>query len=142
MTIEDEYNRDYSFEPEFIKRKDSLEMHRSRLERTRKHNKMFKRKLQCENVVAQQESFEELVTALSAPENIVEAEVDAFRMVKNNGLNYLNCVRVSYDILFSKPLKLFFINHLQKKRKRKCYICDEKINKYSVREHLWDVCKY
>lgn len=78
MGIEDEYNRDYSFEPEFITRKNSLELHRSRLERTRKHEKIFKRKSQLLDL-EKQCSLEQL--AISVTPNIVEAEVDAFRMV-------------------------------------------------------------
>lgn len=43
LDIKDEYIRDYSFDPEFIKRKDSLDTHMDRLEKThvlnkRKHN--------------------------------------------------------------------------------------------------------
>lgn len=43
LDIKDEYIRDYSFDPEFIKRKDSLDTHKDRLEKThvlnkRKHN--------------------------------------------------------------------------------------------------------
>lgn len=77
--MEDEYNRDYSFEPEFVWRKDSIEMHRSRLERTRKHNKVFKRKE--ESIDLEKTSSEERL-ASNESVNIVDAEVNAFRMVK------------------------------------------------------------
>jgi hypothetical protein len=80
MDIEDEYIRDYSFEPEFITRKDSLRMHRSRLEKTRKHNKVFKRKTESLEVVLEKTLAAEQ-PALST-QNIIEAEVDAFRTVK------------------------------------------------------------
>jgi hypothetical protein len=80
MGIEDEYNRDYSFEPEFISRKDSLQMHRSRFEKTRKHEKIFKKKPQPLVLVENSQSLEQL--ALSVSQNIVEHEVDTFRTVK------------------------------------------------------------
>lgn len=85
MGIEDEYNRDYSFEPEFITRKNSLELHRSRLERTRKHEKIFKKKAQLLKVAVEVDkkkcSLEQL--ACSVTPCLIEAEVDAFRTVKN-----------------------------------------------------------
>lgn len=81
MDIEDEYHRDYSFEPEFITRKDSLEMHRSRLERTRKHEKIFKRKSRSADL-AEKSPIEQL--ALSVTQNLIEAEVDAFVTVNSN----------------------------------------------------------
>jgi hypothetical protein len=77
MGIEDEYHRDYSFEPEFIRRKDSLEMHRSRLERTRKHSKIFNKKISPD--AEDNEVKEEL--ALGATQSILEAEIDTFRTV-------------------------------------------------------------
>lgn len=81
MGIEDEYNRDYSFEPEFITRKNSLELHRSRFERTRKHEKIFKKKSKTLKLDMKC-SLEQL--ALSVTPNVVDAEVDAFRTVKIN----------------------------------------------------------
>lgn len=39
LDIKDEYIRDYSFDPEFIKRKDSLDTHKDRLEKARLLNK-------------------------------------------------------------------------------------------------------
>lgn len=83
MDIEDEYNRDYSFEPEFITRKDSLEMHRSRLERTRKHEKIFKKKSQSLRVKMEKPSCSIEHLALSVTQNLIEAEVDAFVTVKS-----------------------------------------------------------
>lgn len=80
MDIEDEYIRDYSFEPEFIRRKDSLEMHRSRLEKTRKHNKMFKSK-SLPTDLGRAHSIDLLTQTVT--QNILEAELDAFRTVKN-----------------------------------------------------------
>lgn len=97
MGIEDEYNRDYSFEPEFISRKDSLQMHRSRLERTRKHEKIFKKKPQPLVLVENSHSLEHL--ALSVSQNIVEHEVDTFRTVKNKRVNCENYERVLEFIL-------------------------------------------
>jgi hypothetical protein len=82
MDIDDEYIRDYSFEPEFITRKDSLVMHRSRLERTRKHNKIFKRKCKSLDNIDRACSVEAL--NLSITQNIIEAEVDAFQSVTIN----------------------------------------------------------
>lgn len=81
MDIEDEYIRDYSFEPEFITRRDSLEMHRSRLENTRKHNKIFKKKSKLLSIKADDRkcSIEQL--SLDVTQNIIEAEVDAFETV-------------------------------------------------------------
>ncbi|KAG5672631.1 hypothetical protein PVAND_002745 [Polypedilum vanderplanki] len=78
MDIEDEYTRDFSFEPEFITRKDSLQMHRSRLERTRKHNKIFKIKTISLDIILEKALVNEQQTTLST-QNIVEAEVEAFR---------------------------------------------------------------
>jgi hypothetical protein len=79
MDIEDDYVRDYSFEPEFITRKDSLNMHRSRWERTRKHIKAFKSKPEPLDVVLERTLASEQ-PAMSR-QNIVEAEVDAFQTV-------------------------------------------------------------
>lgn len=85
MGIEDEYIRDYSFEPEFITRKDSLEMHRSRLERTRKHNKMFSKTKTSESVdLERTHSIDQLTSG--ATQNILEAELDAFKTVMRDAL--------------------------------------------------------
>lgn len=46
LDIEDEYIRDYAFDPEFIKRKDSLDTHKERIEKAQKAKKHFKHKLQ------------------------------------------------------------------------------------------------
>lgn len=78
MSFVDEYNRDFIFEPEFITRRDSLDMHRSRLERTRKHNKKFKSKLPQIDL-ERAHSIDQLT--LSVTQNILEAELDAFRTV-------------------------------------------------------------
>lgn len=82
MDIEDEYNRDYSFEPEFITRKDSIEMHRSRLERTRKHEKIFLKKKALSVDLAEKPSCSIEQLALSVTQNLIEAEIDSFVTVK------------------------------------------------------------
>lgn len=82
MGIEDEYIRDYSFEPEFIKRRDSLEMHRSRLEKTRKHSKIFSRissKTKMSIDLERAHSIDQLTQSVG--QNPLESELYAFRTV-------------------------------------------------------------
>lgn len=78
--MKDEYKRNFAFDPEFIERKDSLEMHKDRIEKTHSHkrNKSFMRKfhsIEAHNSVPDEEA------AMSLKKNIVEAEVISFHTV-------------------------------------------------------------
>lgn len=71
MGFEDEYKRDYAFEPEFIQRKDSLEMHKDRIDKSHKRNRSFLRKFRS---VEKHESTSEEDFKLT----FIEAEVHSF----------------------------------------------------------------
>lgn len=76
--MRDEYKRDFAFDPEFIERKDSLEMHKERIDKSHKRKKSFMRKfhsIEAHNSVPDEEA------AMSFKKNIVEDEVISFHTV-------------------------------------------------------------
>lgn len=76
LDIEDEYIRDYSFDPEFIQRKDSLEMHKDHLKNYyRNHEKKLAHKVRA---IEMSNSLTEEEIAMKKEKNIVDAEVYSF----------------------------------------------------------------
>lgn len=75
LDIEDEYIRDYAFEPEFIQRKDSIKMHKERLEKKHKQNEKLMRKFHSLDVY---KSLSEEEIAMILKTNIIDAEVYSF----------------------------------------------------------------
>jgi hypothetical protein len=69
----DEYIRNFAFEPEFLTRKDSIDMHRDRIKREQKHTKKLAK---THSVDLQTLSEEEIASKFK--ENVIDAEVYSF----------------------------------------------------------------
>lgn len=84
MDFEDEYVRDFAFDPEFIRRKDSIEMHRDRIEKRHKCNKRrsFMRKFHSDKAHKSFSSSDEEI-AIKFKKNIIDAEVYSFCTVNS-----------------------------------------------------------
>lgn len=76
MELEDEYIRNYVFDPEFITRKDSIDMHKERIDNVQKRT----RKLARQHSLDLCNLSEEEIT-LKLNKNLIEAEVHSFSTV-------------------------------------------------------------
>ena len=76
MGIEDEYVRDYSFDPEYIiGRKNSLSIHKENFKKRRKSKKPIRRKFVIKSILKVEDEEKEV------ERNVVDVEVEEFQTV-------------------------------------------------------------
>lgn len=88
LNISDEYKRDYVFDPEIIRRKDSIEMHHDRIKISRQRKKNFSRRFRSFNLDAEKTIYQsEDSIAMEIKRNIIDVEVEGFHTVCFNWIN-------------------------------------------------------